>query len=45
MTATQDLPTQFRHGILPETTSDEFACQEFVKSLKFHLASKVSLGN
>ena len=45
MTATQDLTTQFRHGILPETTADEFARQEFVKSLKFHLASKVSLGN
>lgn len=45
MTATQDLTTQFRHGMLPETTSDEFSRQEFVKSLKFHLASKVSLGN
>ncbi|MBY0394159.1 MAG: class I SAM-dependent methyltransferase [Novosphingobium sp.] len=45
MTATQDLTTQFRHGVLPQTTSDEFARQEFVKSLKFHLASKVSLGN
>ena len=36
---------QFAHGALPETTSDEFSRQEFVKSLKLHLANKVSLGN
>ncbi|MBL0923102.1 MAG: class I SAM-dependent methyltransferase [Sphingomonadaceae bacterium] len=40
-----DLKTQYSHGVLPQTTSDEFARQEFVKSLKFHLASKVSVGN
>jgi SAM-dependent methyltransferase len=40
-----DTSRQFRHGILPQTNADEFARQEFVKSLKFHLASKVSLGN
>jgi SAM-dependent methyltransferase len=40
-----DLKNQYAHAVLPETSSDEFARQEFVKSLKFHLASKVSLGN
>jgi ubiquinone/menaquinone biosynthesis C-methylase UbiE len=40
-----DLKSQFNHAVLPQTTSDEFARQEFVKSLKFHLASKISLGN
>ena len=45
MQAPQDLTAQFRHAVLPQTTSDEFSRQEFVKSLKFHLASKVSLGN
>lgn len=40
-----DLKSQFAHGVLPQTTSDEFARQEFVKSLKFHLASQISLGN
>lgn len=40
-----DPGSQYRHGMLPQTTSDEFSRQEFVKSLKFHLASKVSLGN
>ncbi len=43
--ATIDLKNQYRHAVLPETTADEFARQEFVKSLKFHLASKVSPGN
>ena len=45
MQTATDTSVQFRHGVLPQTTSDEFARQEFVKSLKFHLASKVSLGN
>ena len=45
MQTNQDPTSQFRHGVLPQTTSDEFSRQEFVKSLKFHLASKVSLGN
>lgn len=40
-----DLKLQFNHGVLPQTTSDEFSRQEFVKSLKYHLASKISLGN
>lgn len=40
-----DLKSQYSHAVLPETTADEFSRQEFVKSLKFHLASKISLGN
>lgn len=40
-----DSHTQFQHGVLPRTTADELARQEFVKSLKFHLASKVAPGN
>lgn len=39
------MDAQFRHGMLPEITADERARQEFVKSLKIHLATKVSLGN
>lgn len=45
MTPDLDLKTQFAHGMLPQTTGDEFARQEFVKSFKFHLASKVAPGN
>jgi SAM-dependent methyltransferase len=45
MQAEINLKSQFVHAVLPQTTSDEFARQEFVKSFKFHLASKVSLGN
>ncbi len=45
MTTQIDLKNQYAHAVLPETKSDEFARQEFVKSLKFHLASQVSVGN
>lgn len=45
MNAPLDLKNQYAHAVLPQTSSDEFARQEFVKSLKFHLASEVSLGN
>ncbi|QTH20161.1 class I SAM-dependent methyltransferase [Rhizorhabdus wittichii] len=45
MEATIDLKSQFAHAVLPVTSSDEEARQEFVKSLKFHLASKVAPGN
>jgi len=45
MNAPADLKNQYAHAVLPTTNSDEFARQEFVKSLKFHLASQVSLGN
>lgn len=40
-----DLKSQYRHAVLPPATADEDARQEFVKSLKFHLASKVAPGN
>jgi SAM-dependent methyltransferase len=40
-----DPKSQLAHAVLPQTTADEFARQEFVKSFKFHLASKVSVGN
>lgn len=36
---------QFAHAMLPETTPDEFSRQEFVKSFKLHLATKVSPNN
>ncbi len=45
MDAEMDLKNQYQHSVLPTTTSDEFARQEFVKSFKFHLASQVSPGN
>ncbi|WP_439533359.1 methyltransferase domain-containing protein [Polymorphobacter sp.] len=37
--------SQGQHAVLPATTSDEFSRQEFVKSLKLHLATSVSAGN
>ena len=40
-----DQKFQFPHAVLPKTTSDEFSRQEFVKSLKYHLASKVAPAN
>lgn len=45
MNAMADLKSQFQHAVLPVATGDEFARQEFVKSLKLHLASEVSVGN
>ena len=36
---------QYSHTILPTRTHDEFARQEFVKSLKLHLATSVSPNN
>jgi SAM-dependent methyltransferase len=45
MQTQMDLKSQYSHAVLPRTTSEEFDRQEFVKSLKLHLASKVSLGN
>jgi SAM-dependent methyltransferase len=45
MEAAVDLKSQYPHAVLPSTNADEFARQEFVKSLKFHLASRVSPGN
>ena len=37
--------TQFPHAMLPKTTSEEASRQDFVKSLKYHLATKVAPGN
>lgn len=45
METTIDLKSQLAHAVLPVTSSDEESRQEFVKSLKFHLASKVAPGN
>ena len=45
MEAGIDLKSQYAHAMLPAATSDEEARQEFVKSLKLHLASKVAPGN
>lgn len=42
---TIDLKAQFEHGLLPRLEADELARQEFVKSFKLHLASKVAPGN
>ncbi len=39
------METQLQHAILPEATHDEFARQNFVQSLKVHLATQVSPGN
>ena len=36
---------QYSHTVLPKRTHDEFARQEFVKSLKLHLATSVSPNN
>lgn len=32
------------HAVLPQPTADEFARQEFVRSLKYHLATRVAPG-
>ena len=37
--------TQYPHGMLPKTTAEEASRQDFVKSLKYHLATKVAPGN
>lgn len=45
MNAALDTTSQYPHGMLPKTTAEEFSRQEFVKSLKLHLATKVAPGN
>ncbi|MDR7103083.1 class I SAM-dependent methyltransferase [Croceicoccus sp. BE223] len=40
-----ELKSQYRHALLPEPSSEELSRQDFVKSLKFHLASTISTGN
>ncbi len=42
---TLDVKTQFDHGLLPRLEADDRARQEYVKSFKLHLASKVAPGN
>ena len=39
------METQVQHDMLPTATHDELARQNFVQSLKVHLATKVSPGN
>ena len=39
------MSTQTQHGVLPQANHDELARQEFVRSFKIHLASRVSPGN
>ncbi len=45
ITPTLDLSEEFAHDALPETTHDEFARQEFVKSFKLHVATQIAPGN
>jgi SAM-dependent methyltransferase len=40
-----DLHVQQPHAVLPEATAEELSRQEFVKSLKLHLATRVAPGN
>ena len=40
-----ELDTQYRHAFLPKTTGEELSRQEFVRSLRSHLAAKVAPGN
>lgn len=44
-TATLDLNRQLEHGALATPTSEEESRQMFVKSLKYHLATRVAPGN
>ena len=37
-----DNTIQFKHTMLANSNADEFARQEFVKSFKLHLASRIS---
>ena len=39
------METQHQHAVLPAATHDELARQNFVQSLKVHLATRVSPGN
>lgn len=41
----EDTSAQFVHDALPEATHDEFSRQEFVKSFKLHVATKIAPGN
>lgn len=37
--------TQFPHGMLPNLSADELARQQFVKSFKLHIATRIAPGN
>lgn len=37
--------TQFEHGMLPSMTGDELSRQQFVKSFKLHIATRIAPGN
>lgn len=39
------MATQLQHKLLPQASHDELARQDFVQSLKLHLATRVSPGN
>ena len=39
------MATQLQHDLLPQASHDELARQNFVHSLKLHLATNVSPGN
>ena len=45
MPVTVDTQAQQAHGMLPTPTAEERSRQEFVKSLKFHLATRIAPGN
>jgi SAM-dependent methyltransferase len=44
MTATVAPGEQELHAVLPQPSADEFARQEFVKSLKYHLSTRIAPG-
>ena len=43
--AMTDNAGQFAHAMLPKMTADELARQQFVKSLKLHIATQIAPGN
>lgn len=43
--AAQDYQVQYEHGMLPTATSEEMSRQEYVKSLKVFLATRIASGN
>lgn len=45
METTQDYQVQHQHDMLPVATAEELSRQEFVKSLKIFLATRVATGN
>ncbi|MGI9229634.1 MAG: class I SAM-dependent methyltransferase, partial [Gammaproteobacteria bacterium] len=43
--ATIDESSQFKHSVLVDADANDFARQEFVKSFKLHIASRIAPGN